>query len=663
MNHKKKLKRKTEVLAAAVLLTAGLLWITPAGAQASGSAQNVPAQEETAEAAQAEKAAEEVKPAKKAPGGKLSADAADKEETVYAKADASGKVYDVSVETTLKNPDPEGKAPIEDDSMLKNIRNTEGDEEYKQEGSRIIWENHGEDISYKGSTDQELPVRVSITYFLDGKEISPAELAGKSGSLRVRIDYKNMTAKEIDTGERTVSVPVPFAACTIMFLPEENFRNIAVENGRLVSMEGTQAVIGTAMPGLSECLKLEEYELTKEIEIPEYVEITADVKDFKLDFTATLLSGGLFKELEEKDIKDLEKIPDDIEELTEATGKLADGGKALYDGAGEFGSYLTEYINGAGQLGSGIGQIKNGLEELSKQNDALTGGANSLRDGLAQLDAALAAIDFSGAEIDMTPAAEASQALASDAEELAAALQGIQSLLQQMQGLMGQMAEYGEGVNGCVSGAREALAGLESADLTEEERAALEQAVAYLDAVPELVLPEINTGETDIEGIVSDMKTQLETLSGMAEGLSGKGQQFEQLQTKLAELKTAVSQLAQGSGSLSEGIAAYSGAVSKLCEGTAALQEGSCALSSGGEALAEGYSSLLGGTGEMADGLGEFKRELAGELQDYAGEELRSRIAKIKGLRSADLTYNNFGGLADGRTGSVRFIIETDEIR
>ena len=65
MNHKKKLKRKTEVLAAAVLLTAGLLWITPAGAQASGSAQNVPAQEETAEAAQAEKAAAVSEPVEK----------------------------------------------------------------------------------------------------------------------------------------------------------------------------------------------------------------------------------------------------------------------------------------------------------------------------------------------------------------------------------------------------------------------------------------------------------------------------------------------------------------------------------------------------------------------------------------------------------------------
>ena len=47
----------------------------------------MPAQEETGEAAQAEKT-EEVKPAKKVPSGKQSADAVDKEETVYAKADA-----------------------------------------------------------------------------------------------------------------------------------------------------------------------------------------------------------------------------------------------------------------------------------------------------------------------------------------------------------------------------------------------------------------------------------------------------------------------------------------------------------------------------------------------------------------------------------------------
>ena len=175
MNQKKRLKRKTEVLAVAALLTAGLLWITPAGIQAAGSRQTAAAQAETAAEEQPETAAEETKAEKdkeKMPRADKSADAADKEETVYAKADASGKVYDVSVETVLKNPDPGRKKQIEDYSVLKNIRNTEGDEEFTQDGSRLLWENHGEDIRYKGSTDRQLPVRVSIKYYLDGKEVA-----------------------------------------------------------------------------------------------------------------------------------------------------------------------------------------------------------------------------------------------------------------------------------------------------------------------------------------------------------------------------------------------------------------------------------------------------------------------------------------------------------
>lgn len=495
------------MLAAAVILTAGLCWFSPYGIKAA-SGQAEAAQEETgAKTAETEKSSEAL------PAVKQSADAADKEETVYAKADASGKVYEVNVETILKNPDPGGKTQIEDYSILKNIKNAEGDEEFTQDGRRILWENHGEDISYKGSTDQELPVKVSIKYYLDGKEISPAQLAGKSGVLRMRIDYENMTSEEMEAGERTVCVPVPFAACTVLFLPEENFRNISVENGRVVSMEGSQVVIGMAMPGLSDCLKLEEYEPTEEIEIPEYVEITADVHDFKLEFTATLISSGIFGELEEEDLKDLEKIPDDIADLTDATGKLADGGKALYDGASEFGGYLSQYVNGIGQLGGGISQLSRGLETLCEQNEALTGGADALRDNLAQLSTALAAIDLSGSDIDMSPAAAAAQALASDAEALGTALEGAQSLILELETFAGQAAVYQESVNSCVSGAREALGLLESAELSEDERAALQQAISCLDTVPELKLPQIDEEITDISGIVSDMQTQLGILS------------------------------------------------------------------------------------------------------------------------------------------------------
>ena len=31
-------------------------------------------------------------------------------------------------------------------------------------------------------------------------------------------------------------------------------------------------------------------------------------------------------------------------------------------------------------------------------------------------------------------------------------------------------------------------------------------------------------------------------------------------------------------------------------------------------------------------------------------------------MHAADLEYTNFGGIAEGRSGSVRFIIETDAI-
>ena len=56
-------------------------------------------------------------------------------------------------------------------------------------------------------------------------------------------------------------------------------------------------IIGYACPGLSENLNLSDSELTKDIELPEYVEVTADVTDFELDFTATGSTGRMFPEI------------------------------------------------------------------------------------------------------------------------------------------------------------------------------------------------------------------------------------------------------------------------------------------------------------------------------------------------------------------------------
>ena len=227
-------------------------------------------------------------------------DKTDKTETVYAKADPSGKIYEVSVEAVLKN---DGKGEISDYSTLSDIKNTEGDEEFTEKGSNVVvWENHGEDIHYKGTSTDALPVDVKISYYLDDKQVTADELKGQSGKVRIRFDYTNKSSQKVEVNGKTVEVNTPFIVCSAMFLPSDNFSNIEVKNGKTVEMDDQNIVIGYAMPGLSDSLQLKNYEATEDIDIPEYVELTADVTDFSLDFTATIISNGMLGDMDTDDL-------------------------------------------------------------------------------------------------------------------------------------------------------------------------------------------------------------------------------------------------------------------------------------------------------------------------------------------------------------------------
>ena len=215
----------------------------------------------------------------------------DKTETVYIKSDAEGNTKEITVETTLKH--PSDGSDIRDQSNLKDIRNTRGDEEYTQgsDGS-LIWENHGADISYKGTSDAEPPVRVKVTYYLNGEQISPKRLAGKSGRVTIRFDYENTATETVTVKKKAYEVQTPFLVMSALVLPSDTFSNIEVTNGKLMNMDDQSMVIGCAMPGLADSLQLSGYEVTEDIDIPEYVEVSADAKDFELEFTARGFGHG-----------------------------------------------------------------------------------------------------------------------------------------------------------------------------------------------------------------------------------------------------------------------------------------------------------------------------------------------------------------------------------
>ena len=133
-----------------------------------------------------------------------------KAETVYVMADADGATREIIVSEWLRN--QRGSSVLEDFSNLTDIENVEGYEEFtKNSDGSMTWQSDGSDIYYQGRTDAKLPVGVSLSYKLDGKEIAADELAGKSGRVTIRFDYTNNLTAETMVNGKEETIAVPFA--------------------------------------------------------------------------------------------------------------------------------------------------------------------------------------------------------------------------------------------------------------------------------------------------------------------------------------------------------------------------------------------------------------------------------------------------------------------
>ena len=222
-----------------ILLSAALLF------SACGQAANMAETAATADAPAAvtETAAQTTAP-KTTPGG------VDKSETVYAKANADGTVTETTVEAVLKARDG---ATIPDVAALRDIINKEGDEEYTTGADNALtWQNSGSAITYEGKSDAALPVTTRVTYYLNGVETAPDDLAGQSGRVRIRFDYTNHTRETVTVDGQEYTVSVPFTAITAVILDGDKFSNIEADNGKVMELDGQTAVLGTAMPGLAD---------------------------------------------------------------------------------------------------------------------------------------------------------------------------------------------------------------------------------------------------------------------------------------------------------------------------------------------------------------------------------------------------------------------------
>ena len=159
-----------------------------------------------------------------------------KDETVYTKANANGSSYQTIVSEHLKNSD--NAELLKDMSTLLNIKNTNGDEEASQNGTSLEWKTSGNDIYYQGNTDKELPLDCTIKYELNGEEIAPNDLIGKSGSVKITIEYTNKEERFVNiNGKKYAIQNFIVRDCLIKFYQDAEIFNFNSNNSFVKDFE------------------------------------------------------------------------------------------------------------------------------------------------------------------------------------------------------------------------------------------------------------------------------------------------------------------------------------------------------------------------------------------------------------------------------------------
>jgi putative membrane protein len=553
-----------------------------------------------------------------------------KDETVYVIADNTGNAEDVIVSDHLIN--NEDKDTIEDMSTLQDITNVKGNETFEQNGNNLTWQADGNDIYYQGTSSEKLPVTQKITYYLDGKEIAPEDLAGQSGKVTIRFDYTNQEKVEATVDGEKEEIYVPFMTLSGMILGD-NFSNITVTNGKVIADGNNTMVVGYALPGLKESLQVDDDDFDGEVSIPDYFEVTAQVEDFELSMTMTaVVNATNFISAEgETDTSSVDEL---LDTLTDATNQLQDGSKELADGVDTLNSKLGEFSDGMNTLAEGIKAYTDGADTLSGGIGTLQAGVNTLADNVPALTQGVSALKAGSSE-----ALSGAQALATGAEQVS---QGVSTAVETLNN-MGTTLEasksgvYSNFATNAGMSYEQAQAAVESLQQAQENLKTgigydVQAAGLWSQAASYLAAGGSTSDDTYVQatgGAQQYAAGAQQYYTGVSQALAASGMNYTI--TNASEAATTIDSLGDKIATLQNGIGQVDGAINaidqvktSLTGGSdnsqlTALQQGAAQVSTGAAALASGLETLDAGLGTLNEKSGTLGSGVA-QLKDGAAQ-------------------------------------------
>ena len=411
------------------------------------------------------------------------------------------------------------------------------------------------------------------------------------------------------------------------------------------------------------------------------MEISADVTDFTLETTLTVVSNSLLNEVDADDLTsgDLGSLSDSLGKLTDAMDQLMDGSSQLYDG-------LCTLLDSCGQLSDGVDQLTDGLNQLSSNSSALNAGAKQvftsllamadeqLQPQLAQagitipsltidnyatvLGGVLAQLDKAGTLAEQAAREQVTAAVEAARDQIRAAV--TEAVQQQV------TAQVTEQVRQQVLGQV-----LNAMGYTMEQYQQSPELKAQVDAAVELQMQTPAMQQTISENVTALMGTEeiRQKIDAATE---------QQVQLKIEEtmasdevqqkIMAATEQASAGAvqiRSLKQQLDQYNVFYMGLNSYTAGVDQaaaGAQRLQSNMPALLDGVKQLRDGAMQLSDGLKQFNEEGVEKLVSVLGDDVEGLAERLTATVEVSRNYRSFSGLTDGMDGAVRFIYRTEAV-
>ena len=532
-----------------------------------------------------------------------------KNETIYSTLNYNGVIEKTTINTRLSDLE---KGSVVDYTKLDDIKNINGREKFSLDSGTLTWKSTGKDIFYQGKVTEELPIKVAAKYYLNGEEVNPKKIKGKSGDVKIVYSFTN------ESYDKSSGMYTPFVVTTTSIINSDNNTDIDISNGKVVNTGTKNIVTGISAPGLYDSVGL------NELKDMDKVTITYNTTKFSMNEVYFIITPKLLSEVDVNTLSKVDSLNSSLNTLQNGMNELQNGSSTLNDGAKKIENGTKSLNDGLKSASVGMQEVNSGASELNSKVTSINSLVNALVD-----------IMTNGNSTDSEVIERVNyekQVINSYDATILPKLEQLQTLYLGNVQAINTLKTTNESISQVYNGYSLGNFKLDSTDT---------RALPILSEYFTNLLTSQGMSSEEINSTITNLTTVKKTYEGnlqLITLLEGNNQALLISKDLIGTVSSKLSELNEGTN--------------KLSNGTKQINDGLTKLYSGSNELLSGTTNLSNGTNTLNEGIIKINNEGISKLTEYGNKAVIYKN-KVKTLTNLS---KNYKGFASDNSDSTLFI-------